>query len=147
MSITVIKHTIKSGGVLVDPTTVLLSDPDATYGLRRTDTDAVVVSDGTAFTKISTGLYSFTFTDPAPDLTYEYYLEYVLNGETHHTQFTATGGTSTTGNLYDLKSYVTPYLPGGVTDEIVEQQLRFWAREFARKTEIWKVLLDEFLTT
>jgi hypothetical protein len=69
--------------VLTNMTTVKLSDPTGTYGVKRTDTGAVVVADGTAMTSAGNGLYRHEFTDPALDLTYEYYLEVVYAGETY----------------------------------------------------------------
>jgi len=50
MSITLLKYDFKVNGILIDPTSVVLSDPGGTYGVKRDDTDAVVVADGTAMT-------------------------------------------------------------------------------------------------
>ena len=44
-------------GVLVDPTSVKLSDSTGTYGVRNKATEAVVVADDTAMTNTSTGVY------------------------------------------------------------------------------------------
>jgi len=54
------------GSTLTDATSVTLADPTGTFGVRRTDTNAVVVASGTAMNHDGTGLYSFNFTDPAP---------------------------------------------------------------------------------
>ena len=70
-----IRKTFQVDGVLTDMTSVLLSDPTGSYGVRREDTGAVVVPDGTAMDHVSTGVYEHTFRDPADDLTYLYYLE------------------------------------------------------------------------
>ena len=73
----------KKDGVLYDPSSIVLSASDSSYGVKRNDTDAVVVVDGTAMTKSATGVYTYTFTDPADDLTYTYSAEIVENaGET-----------------------------------------------------------------
>lgn len=69
-------------GVLTDPTSMKLSNKAATFGVKRDDTQAVVVADDTAMTQESTGVYSHTFTDSASDLTYTYSVEIVYGGET-----------------------------------------------------------------
>ena len=63
---------------------VYLSSSDGTYGIRRNDTGAAVVADGTVMTEDSTGVYSYSFTDPAYGLSYTYVLEFTYGGETHH---------------------------------------------------------------
>jgi hypothetical protein len=80
---------------------VVLSDPTGTFGVKRTDTNAVVVADSTALTNVSTGVYRYTFTDPAPGLTYNYYVEWVYGGETYRVERTISGETiaDTTGRL------------------------------------------------
>ena len=82
-----------------DPTSVVLSDPTGTYGIKRNDNDAAVVADGTALTKISKGIYEKSFTDPAADLTYTAYFEYVIGGETYWTPKIMTGGVTAGGTL------------------------------------------------
>lgn len=64
-------------GIRADPTTVKLSDPTSTYGIKRDDNDAVVVADGTDMVKLATGVYQYTFTDAAFDLTYTAFVEIV----------------------------------------------------------------------
>lgn len=86
MSQTIIRFEFKVDGALTDVTSVVLSDPTGAFGVRRTDTNAVVVADGTALTKESTGVYSYTFTDPVAGLTYNYWLEYVYDGATYRSE-------------------------------------------------------------
>lgn len=95
----VISKTIKNKltGVAVAVTSVTLSSYDETYGVKRNDTDGVVVADGTAMTNISTGRYRYEFDDPADDLTYTYVLEIVYAGETYWITGTITGPTSAGG--------------------------------------------------
>jgi len=102
-----ITKTIRIDGVLTDPTSVKLSDADEAYGVKRNDTGAAVVADGTAMTNLSTGVYSYTFTDPADDLTYTYSLEVVYSGETYWIADTFSGPTSTTEpiTLTEAKNY------------------------------------------
>jgi len=77
--------------VLTNMTSVKLSSFDETYGVKRNDTDAVVVADGTDMTNSATGIYTYEFDDPANDLTYTYVVEYVYAGETYHITDTMTG--------------------------------------------------------
>ncbi len=91
----VIRRRFKVDGVLTDMTSVKLSSEDGTYGVKRNDTGAVVVADGTAMTHVSTGIYDYTFTDPADDLTYTYSVEWVYGGETYWFEATLAGPVST----------------------------------------------------
>jgi hypothetical protein len=85
MSLTITKE-IYIDGVLTDPSSIVLSDPTEAYGVKRDDTDAVVVADGVAMTKVSTGIYRYTFSEPASYLTYTYWIEWVYGGETYHAE-------------------------------------------------------------
>lgn len=69
-------------GVLTDVTSVVVKDPTSTFGVRRTDTNAIVVASNTAFQHVSTGLYQLVFNEPAANLSYEYWIEYVYLGRT-----------------------------------------------------------------
>ena len=86
MSTTTITFNLTVNAVPTNATTVTLSDSTNTFGARRTDTNATVVAAGTALNNTATGVYSYSFTDPAPGLTYEYWVTYVLNGNTYRTQ-------------------------------------------------------------
>jgi hypothetical protein len=91
----VITKTFKIDGVLTDMTSVKLSSYDGSFGVKRTDTDAVVVPDGTTMVKTATGTYQYEFTDPADNLTYEFVLEYVYGGETYWLTDTFVGPATT----------------------------------------------------
>ena len=82
--------------VLTNMTSVELEDPTDTYGVKRDDTDAVVVASGTAMTLISPGIYEHEFTDPAFNLTYTYYLKVVYSGETYYIENTFDGPSDST---------------------------------------------------
>ena len=86
----------KVDGVLTNVTTAKLSDAGATYGVKRNDNDAVVVADGTAMTNDSTGVYSYTFTEPADGLAYTAWVEFVYGGNTYRFEhdITATSASS-----------------------------------------------------
>lgn len=76
-----ISQTFKVGSTLTDVTTAKLSDPTGAFGIRRDDTLAVVVADGTNMTHDSTGVYSYTFT-AVDGVAYTAYIEFVYNGDT-----------------------------------------------------------------
>jgi uncharacterized phiE125 gp8 family phage protein len=96
MSTTILQAQFEVDGVLVDAKTAKLSDASGTYGIKRNDTGAVVVADDTDLTHDGTGLYSYSFTDPALDLTYTYALEFVYGDQTYRATGTIAGGTSAT---------------------------------------------------
>lgn len=83
MATRLISKTWKVEGVLTDVTSAKLSDPTGTYGVKRNDTDAVVVADDTSMTKASTGTYEYSFTD-VQDVSYTAYVEIVYLGGTYY---------------------------------------------------------------
>ena len=95
MSTSLISKLFSIAGVPTNMTSVTLSDPTGTYGVKRDDTGAVVVADGTAMVAGAAGVYAYSFADPAADLTYTYYLEIVYDGKTHWIVGSFSGGTST----------------------------------------------------
>ncbi len=78
-----IRRTWRVNGVYTDPTSMKLSDATATYGVKRDDTNAVVVADGTSMDKVSTGVYTYTFTEPDDGLAYTAWVEVVYSGQTY----------------------------------------------------------------
>jgi hypothetical protein len=80
MSQTTIEAKFYVAGVLSDVTSATLSDAAGAYGVRRSDTGAVVVADATAMTHAATGVYQYSFEDPSYDLIYEYAIEFLRNG-------------------------------------------------------------------
>lgn len=83
MATRLIRQTWKVEGVLTDVTSAKLSDPTGTYGIKRNDTNAVVVADDTSMTKSATGTYEYSFTD-TEDVSYTAYVEFVYLGATYH---------------------------------------------------------------
>lgn len=83
MATRTIRKAIRVDGVLTDPTSVKLSDPTGTYGVKRSDTDVVVVPDGTDMDKESTGVYTSSFTS-VDEVAYTAYVEIVYSGATYH---------------------------------------------------------------
>jgi hypothetical protein len=107
MSTRTVSFSHRVNGVLTNATSVVLSSPDGTFGVKRNDTDAVVVADGTALTNTATGLYSHTFTEPAAGLEYTAYVEWVYAGETYRVEKTLAGVTSYTGRYTTLDEITT----------------------------------------
>jgi len=93
-----ISHEI--AGVLTDATSVELATADAAYGVKRNDTDAVVVASGVAMDHLDTGLYSHTFDDDDLDLTYTYSLKIVYGGVTSYTTGTIVGASTPSAALH-----------------------------------------------
>jgi len=84
MTTRTVTQTWNVAGVLTDATTAKLSDPTAAYGVKRDDTDAVVVADGTDMTRISAGVYQYSFAEPEEGLAFTGYVEIVYGGETYY---------------------------------------------------------------
>lgn len=66
--------TWKVENVLTDVDFVVFGDPTGTYGMRRTDTNEIIVPAGTAWTHDSAGTYTYDEAplDLDPDVEYEY---------------------------------------------------------------------------
>lgn len=75
MSETILQYNLTIDGIATDAASVLLEDPTGAYGVRRTDTLAVVVAAGTPMVHQGTGYYDYTFTNPADGITYQYWLK------------------------------------------------------------------------
>ena len=60
-----------------DPTTVKLSSPDGTFGIRRVDNNLTVVENGTPMESSGDGTYSYSFEDVAGAATYEAYIKII----------------------------------------------------------------------
>lgn len=143
MASTTIKFDLEIDGVATNPTSIVFRDAGGTYGVKRQDTDASVVAIDTALTNSSTGSYYYTFTDPAVNLTYDYAIQYVYDGETYTEAKTISGGVSASDNVYDLLPRIQPRLKG-CPDNFVKQNLRRAVRNFARDT--WAIEEDITVT-
>lgn len=74
-----IRFTFELDGEATNVNAVRFSAPDASYGLKRTDNDTILVTDDTLLTNVGTGIYEYDFTDPAPDLTYDLWIAVQIN--------------------------------------------------------------------
>lgn len=81
---TITKQFYGQSGELIDPTSVVLEDYSAAFGVKRLDTGATVVPVSSAMTRTSLGVYTYSFTDPAPNLIYEYWVKFVVSGNTFY---------------------------------------------------------------
>lgn len=79
----IIRKTFKVDGVPTNVTSATLSDPTNTFGVKRNDTNAVVVANNTAMTQVATGTYQYEFTDVI-GVAYTGYVEFVYEGATYH---------------------------------------------------------------
>ncbi len=96
MSSLTIRKTFRKDSVATDPHVVTLESSDGTYGVRRNDTGEAVVADGTAMTRVATGVYEHTFAEPASGLTYTWSLAVIAAAGEAPNYFTGTltGATS-----------------------------------------------------
>jgi hypothetical protein len=96
MSSKVITVRHRPDGVLTNfDSAPVFEDPTATYGLRRTDTAAVITPPTvsvTAMTNSSTGVYTYTFEDLLPSIPYEYWLKTTYLTSVIRINRTFTGG-------------------------------------------------------
>lgn len=127
-------------GVLTDVTSVILKDPTGTYGVKRGDTDATVVAASVPLVKTATGIYEYTFEEPASGLTYTYWIEYVYQGNTYSDDHTVTGADSADfystarwmrkDDMVDwLKQEFKPLslaTPDDTLRQIVDNAVRYW---------------------
>ncbi|TXG78458.1 hypothetical protein E6Q11_00945 [Candidatus Dojkabacteria bacterium] len=100
--------------VLTNVTSAKLSDPTGTYGVKRNDTDAVVVADGTNMTNSATGVYEYSFED-VTNVSYTAYVEIVYLGVTYHMEVDIPARADATGaavSYYSLLERVGHYLFG-----------------------------------
>ena len=110
----IVRKTFKVDGVLTNVSSARLSDPTGTFGVKRNDTDAVVVADGTVMTLVSTGTYQYAFAD-SPGVAYTAYVEFVYQGATYHFEVDFAATTSATNGPVSysvLKERVGHYLFG-----------------------------------
>lgn len=144
MTTSIINLSSYTNGLLTDLTTIELQDLTATYGVRRTDDQAVVVASGVDLTRLAVGTYQHTFTDPAANLTYEYTLRIVTGGVTYYYNRIFAAGTvnhiytiPVTNTHYSSQAEVMRQLGGFAVDLMMED----W--ESADTSPVWDDILEE----
>ena len=92
MPILTIRKTWNVDGTPANPTSIVLRDPTAAYGIKRDDTGAVIVAAGTALSQVATGVFEYTVPGVDAGTTYTAWIEIVYAGETYHFEITAIAG-------------------------------------------------------
>lgn len=95
----------KVGGVLTNVTSAKLSDPTGTFGIKRNDTDEVVVADGTNMTHASTGTYTYTLSAEV-NVAYTAYIEFVYDGDTIYIEFDVPAASDDYGMVVSYSSLI-----------------------------------------
>lgn len=119
------KNPLESDQFFVDCDTVpVLEDALAAYGVKRNDTDAVVVIAGAEMTKVGTGVYEYNFQETEFGLIYTYVVKATYNSVDYYFTNTRFRGTEVYVNdLYaqvsELKTYIN-YTDSGYTDTDAE---------------------------
>ena len=104
------------GGPAISPSSVKLQSPDGSYGVKRNDTGAVVVSSGTDMT-YADGEYSYEFDDVAFNVTYSYFVRVTENSPESNVYFFS-------GMLCGAVSYADQPNLGGLRRRLIEESGR-----------------------
>jgi len=146
MSVLTLKESFAtSAGAIVTPTSVVLSDPTGVYGVKRNDTDAVVVVDATPMVYVvADENWQYSFVQPADGLTYTYWVEWVYGGETFRDEHTVIGtvpdGLTSVRNTDKYLDWIkaefqplTLATPDATLKQCVENAIRYWNTHSAYK--------------
>jgi hypothetical protein len=71
-------------GNLTDASSAVLAHQTENYGVKRNDLGTTVVAKNTVLTKVTTGQYEHTFTEPAAGLSYTAWVKFVYGGNTYY---------------------------------------------------------------
>lgn len=96
MSTRTVRINFRYNGTLTNATSAVLSDADSTYGVKRNDNDDLVVNPNTPMTKVATGQYEYTFTEPVTGLAYTAWIKFVYGGNTYYEEVDLAGAESPT---------------------------------------------------
>jgi hypothetical protein len=80
-----------SDGTLANVTSAVLEDATDTFGVKRDDTDAVVVAAGTALSSQGTGTYAHSFAEPTVGLTFTAVVKFVYRSVTKYRELSIVG--------------------------------------------------------
>lgn len=96
-----ISVTLSQNGTAVTDATVTLSDSTATYGVRETVSDTVVVAAGTDVPHVGAGVYTYDFTGAEDGIAYESVVKVVwANGDIDYYDRPLTAGSETATGYY-----------------------------------------------
>lgn len=80
-----IRQVFAVNGIPTDVESAVLSDPTGTYGVKRTDTNEVIVADGTAMTRVGVGTYEYEFNDIV-GISYSAYVEFQYGSSSYYVE-------------------------------------------------------------
>ena len=133
-------------GAYININYAILEDPSGTFGIKRDDTDEVVITSGTPMVKLSDGFYEFEFDEPIGEdgLTYTYWIKWVYQGHVHHDEHHVTGGVTdelspirnTDKYLNWIENEFAPIeliTPDKTIKQQIENAIRYWNTHSAYK--------------
>jgi len=131
---TTLEFKFRVGGVLTNATSVVLSDEDGTYGVKRLDTEAIVVAAGTAMTNPETGVYRYALED-VDGAAVSWWARVVYRGVTYHfekeTRTATNSGTLSAYNTADDSADFASQLPDDAAYEAASDAVKDAARAMA----------------
>jgi hypothetical protein len=141
MSETTLRMTFRVGGELTDPDSMVLSNSTLQWGVRRLDTGGVVVANNTPMVKESTGVYTYTFTDPDSYLAYEWVAAAVVGLNVYRRSESAQGGSGDVTSLATaLDARIVPQVEGCPLPLIHQIEREIFGL-FCRESECWRQTL------
>lgn len=91
----------RQNGSLTDVESAVLEDPTATFGAKRSDTNAVIAVAGTALVRQSLGTYTYEVLSPPAGIDIEYHVKYTVQGVVSYTEDHFTSTTLVSGRYCD----------------------------------------------
>lgn len=140
---TLIHKVRNAAGDLASATSVVLSNEAETYGVKRNDTDEVIVDAGEEMTQVDVGVYKFVVDEVFAGVEYTWSVKQVLDGETTYVEktfFVSALPISALPCYVTLEEYeaLAPYdLPDGFGDLEEAQQLNLLTMGTMRLDQIW----------
>jgi len=113
-----IRQVFTVNGIPTDVQSAVLSDPTGAYGIKRNDTEEVVVADGTAMVRVGVGTYEYEYSDDAVGVSYSAYVEFQHGSTSYYVEsdFEGRGDVSSESRMAitygKLKERVGHYLFG-----------------------------------
>jgi hypothetical protein len=76
---------------MINADLVVFADPVNTFGIKRNDTDQVLVPAGTPLPNLGPGIYQYGLVEPVSSLAYTYWIRWTFLGVTQSREFNVTG--------------------------------------------------------